>query len=226
MTIFHLHVDGHCMTQLHISGVEDRGFVKTPFRMDLGGDGFEAPYHFTLKTTDPKRFKKVFDDVTSFLADSGFIGYVEGECVPVDIDIPVRPQTVERPKLTGTPRIEALEDGCFRESELHIAYNATDSDKSFRESLVALGFFSAFMDKPYGLCEILTIQGTADAIRKLEPVVTDFLLQSSEVKNCSIKREDIAKFWLSSPDVKRAPVLVAVDDLNLVVRLPTTTVSG
>ncbi len=215
MTLFHLHVDGHCMNDSQIKAVERFGFVKTPFRLDLGGAGFEAPYHFTVKMKDSRYFKALYGDVVDVLKTTTFEGYVEGECVSVDTAIPYRAPAGAHVRLTGRTRFEGLDDGGFRKTELHIAYNHDKSDRSFRDSLMKLGFFSAFMDKPYGLCEILTIQGTSKAIEELETVVTQYLREVPGVCDCSIKREDIAKYWLSRPDVKRAPVLVEVADLRI-----------
>jgi hypothetical protein len=206
---FHVHIDGHSLPTSARDAIAETAFEETPFRRDLMCDGFEAPYHYTLKTHDPRLFKQTFDGIVSRLRKTEFAGYVEGECIAYDLNIlprSLKSGSLENVATTFSP----LPDGAFRETELHITLRKTSRCEAVTGALRRIGFFSAFMDKDFGLAEILTLQGSKAAVRELEGEVIEFLRSSEEIEHCSIKREDIARFWLSEPRIKRAPILTNV----------------
>ncbi len=203
--LFHLHVDGLCLPLAAAEYMATSVFEETPFCKEMMGDGFEAPHHFTLKTTDPRTFKSTFEDTVAYLSKTEFEGYVEGECIAYDMDIE---HSISEPVSLEnlSPEFSDLNPGEFRETELHITLKHHENHKAVA-ALKRIGFFSAFMDKPFGLAEILTVQGSKRAIGALENHVIRFLQSRDDISDCSIKREDIAKFWLSDPNVKRAQVM-------------------
>lgn len=211
MRVFHIHIDGHCVPDDAQRAIASLPFVDTPFRRDLMGDGFEAPFHLTHKSIDPRAHKAAYATAESALKATGFDGYLEAECLAYDIDITAGEANDGPDALEGIETaFEDLGDGDFRDTELHIAF-AQGSDEEAVAKLKSLGFFSAFMDKEYGLSEILTLQGRSQAIRVLEMPVRRYLESRTRLRHCSIKREDITRFWLSRPDIKRAPVLYRVE---------------
>ena len=205
---FHVHIDGHCVPQAARDAIAALPFVETPFRRDLMDDGFEAPFHFTFKTRSSVEFKRVYALCRAKLEGTGFEGYVEGECLAYDEDVAFAGAAGADLGALET-RFEDLGDGAFRETEIHIAFESGCDDEAVAE-LKRLGFFSAFMDKPYGLAEILTLQGSMAAIKAIEAPVRAYLASRPAIRHCSVKREDIARFWLTRPDIKRAPVLTGV----------------
>ena len=61
---------------------------------------------------------------------------------------------------------------------------------------------------------ILTLQGTLAAVRQIEEPVLTFLKSRPGLRHCSIKREDITNYWLSTPSIKRAPILTKVHSMQ------------
>lgn len=215
--IFHIHIDGHSMDPETRALIQAQGHTDTPFRVDMFTDETFAPeHHFTYKTEDSREFKRVFEETVDILRQSNFEGYLEGECVPIAREKIETPVTEDQIEISGNLEYSELEPGEFRESEIHIRFDHQKSDKRFVKVLRELGFMSVFVDKDFGLAEILTVQGTREAIKDLEVFVIDFLKKSSGVVNCTVKREDVAKYWLSHPNVRLAPIIRDASTLKLV----------
>jgi hypothetical protein len=206
LAYFHIHIDGQCVPPPALEAIARLPVAETPFRRDLMSDGFEAPFHYTHKTTDSRRFKEVYHECCNALKGTGFEGYVEGECLAYD-------DVISQTAISGTDlrtinvEFQELADGAFRETELHVAFERGSDDEAVVE-LKQLGFFSAFMDKAYGVSEILTLQGQMQPVLAIEEPIRAYLRSRKSLRHCSIKREDIARFWLTRQDIKRAPILV------------------
>lgn len=210
MAHFHIHIDGHRLPPCAREAISNTPFEETPFRRDLMCDGFEAPHHYTLKTQDSRVFKTSFENIVGKLHDTDFAGYVEGEFIAYDQDVSYEPGRND--SLDGIiTKFASLPAGGFRETELHITLRKTEQIVPVTNALRKIGFFSAFMDKTFGLAEILTLQGSKDAVMAIEGIVIDYLRSRKEIENCSIKREDVARYWLSTADIKRAPTLIEVN---------------
>jgi hypothetical protein len=206
---FHIHIDGQCVPNAALAKIGSLPFEETPFRRDLMSDGFEAPFHYTYKTKNSQHFKRVYKQCCDALQETGFDGYVEGECLAYDCDISHAAYNGRSSLCDIEVDFAELDDGQFRETELHIAFEHGSDDAAVAE-LKRLGFFSAFMDKSYGLAEILTLQGSLQAIQLIEDPIRTYLRSRTTLRHCSMKREDIARFWLTRPNIKRAPILVGV----------------
>jgi hypothetical protein len=207
---FHIHIDAHQLAQ----GFEDfllgdLGFWNTDFSgHPVGVLHFETPRHLTYKTKDAKNFKTVFDNVTAYLKGrpDDISGYVEGEFIPLDINIKEKPFDPTVP-VPCQFELTTLAAGTFREDEIHITLDRDRSDPRLIDNLRSMGFFSAYMDKSFGTVEILTAQGTRQIIQQLLSQVLTYLNTAGGAINCSVKEERILRWWLSDPDIKLPPVI-------------------
>jgi hypothetical protein len=133
-------------------------------------------------------------------------GYVEGECVAFERDIPTRPFDVSV-GLPFTFSTEPVPEGAFRETEIHITLDRDKSDPRLLNSLVEMGFFAAYLPKPYGIAQVLTAQGSKDNILALLDPLVRYLETAGGAVKCRVKEERIAKWWKSSPDAAVPPVV-------------------
>jgi hypothetical protein len=212
MALFHIHIDAVSITSDFETFLADMSFVRTDFAgHPEGADGHEAPNHFTLKLTDSEAFKKTFDQVVSRAAEmSGIRGYVEGEFIPLDADVPDRPY---RLGVQVPFRVESgdIEHGSFRETEIHITLDRDKSDPRLLASLTDMGFFSAYMKKAYGVAQIFTVQGSRQQVDELLPHLLNYLETCGGTSHCSVKEERVAKWWLSNDSVSLPPVVKRIN---------------
>lgn len=209
MSDFHIHIDA-----INVSEEFDK-LVTSQFefwRGDFAGhpegiEHYEPTTHLTYKTSSSLEFKSVFEKIVRYAStDPLFQGYIEGECIPIDLDIPSRPYnpSIQLPFQFTTIKLPA---GIFRETEIHITLDRDKSDPRLLHSLHQMGFFAAYLPKADHVAEILTVQGTKDKIQTLLPPLMEYMEQVGGAANCSIKEERIAKWWMSSPDVPLPPVV-------------------
>jgi hypothetical protein len=172
-----------------------------------GVEGHEPDHHLTLQLETGKEFRDMFDKVVGYARERHpMTGYIEGEFIGLDIDLPELrfagdlpiPFAIE----TGT-----IVPGTFRESEIHVTMSRDNSDHRLRANMLKMGFFSAYLPKKYGVAEVFTVQGTREQIDALIPAVRRYLESAGGSVKCSIKEERVADFWLSSPDVHCPPIV-------------------
>jgi hypothetical protein len=210
---FHIHIDAQEMdVSFEAFVVETLGFSNTDFSgHPEGALHFETPKHLTYKTKDAKKFKETFDTIETQLKETPELltGYVEGEYIPLDLDISAEPFNPEIP----TPckwELGMLPAGVFREDEVHVTLDRDRSNPQLIQSLRSMGFFSAYMDKSYGTAEILTAQGSRSTIQQLLSIILPYLKTAGGAVNCSVKEERVIRWWSSSNAVKFPPVVQAV----------------
>jgi hypothetical protein len=205
----HIHIDAHQMaSEFEAFVIDSLGFYNTDFSgHPEGALHFETPKHLTYKTKDAKAFKETFDQIEDRLKQNpaSLTGYVEGEYIPLDIDIDEMPfnQDVPAPCKWDLKR---LPDGEFREDEVHVTLDRDRSHPELIRSLRQMGFFSAYMDKPYGTVEILTVQGSRNTIQQLLSVILPYLKNVGGAVHCSVKEERVIRWWASSPSIQFPPV--------------------
>jgi hypothetical protein len=211
---FHIHIDAHQLAhQFEELLLENLGFCNTDFAgHPEGALHFETPRHLTYKTKDPKNFKAVFDAITSYLKENteAITGYVEGEYIPIDIDIEEQPFDPSIP-VPCQFELTNLAEGTFREDEIHVTLDRDRSDPRLINNLRSMGFFSAYMDKSFGTVEILTAQGTRQMIQQLLSQVLNYLKLAGGAIKCSVKEERIVRWWLSAPDIRLPPVIKIIN---------------
>ena len=208
--MYHIHVDSTIISsETDYFLRRDLGFSLTNFcgHSPLSNH-FESPIHYTFKSERGDIFSQTFNLVKKKLMDSGdeFSGYLEGEFVPLDIEIQHSKfdETVSAPFSFTT---QVLPEGKFREDEIHITLDRHSSDPRALMELRRMGFFSAYMGKEYGESEIFTIQGTYHQITQILPEVRSFLEKLGGLSRCSLKEERIIKWWLSDSSVTLPPVI-------------------
>jgi hypothetical protein len=168
---------------------------------------FETPKHFTFKTKDIVDFNHQFDATEQYFINNpgSIIGYLEGEYVPLDLEIEAKPFDRAVP-IPLKLELSNLEPGSFREDEIHITLDRDKSEPQLLENLRGMGFFSAYMDKPTGNVEIFTAQGTKKNINLILRQIKDYLDKSGGSIGGSIKEEIILKWWLSDLNVTVPPI--------------------
>lgn len=207
---FHIHVDAHQLTsEFENLLLQHLNFCNTDFAgHPEGALHFETPRHLTYKTKDAKNFKTVFDAIADYLKENteAITGYVEGEYIPLDIDIEENPFDPSIP-VPCQFELTNLAAGTFREDEIHVTLDRDRSDPRLINNLRSMGFFSAYMDKSFGTVEILTAQGTRQMVQQLLSQVLNYLKSAGGAIKCSVKEERILRWWLSAPDIRLPPVI-------------------
>jgi hypothetical protein len=209
---FHIHVDVHEMAGQFESFLHQLKFSNTDFSGHPDGAlHFETPKHLTYKTKDITAFRSTFDAIVAELETAPHLleGYVEGEYLPIDLDIEAMPFDPEV-KIPCQWDLGVLAPGTFREDELHITLDKDRSDPRLIQDLRSMGFFSAYMEKPYGTAQILTVQGTRRTIKTLLASLIPYLKNAGGSVRCSIKEEQVIRWWASSNSVKFPPVAQSV----------------
>lgn len=173
---------------------------------------YETPIHLTLKIQDGKQFKSIFNNILEYLEENpnSIEGYVEGEYIPLDIDIEEKSFNPEV-KIPCEFNLKSLDSGTFREDEIHITLNRDKSDPRLINSLRSMGFFSAYMDKQSGPVEILTVQGTRKMIQEILPKILIYLKETGGAVGCSVKEEIIVRWWVSSPELRLPPIVNSIE---------------
>jgi hypothetical protein len=205
---FHVHIDAQQMTyEFETFVIESLGFYNTAFSgHPEGALHFETPKHLTYKTKDARAFKETFDRIESHLEKNPnlLMGYVEGEYIPLDIEIAEMPFNPDI-KVPCEWDLKNLPAGIFREDEIHVTLDRDRSHPKLIQSLRKMGFFSAYMDKPYGTAEILTVQGSRTTIQKLLSMILPYLTNAGGAVHCSVKEERVIRWWSSSPSIQFPP---------------------
>lgn len=210
---FHIHIDAHQLAQnFENLLLQDLGFCNTDFAGHPEGVlHFETPRHLTYKTKDVKSFRSTFDAIASYLNENtdAIAGYVEGEYIPIDIDLEEQPFDPSIP-VPCKFELTTLAAGTFREDEIHVTLDRDRSDPRLIDNLRSMGFFSAYMDKSFGTVEILTAQGSKQNVQQLLSQVLSYLKVAGGAIKCSVKEERIVRWWLSKPDIKLPPVIKTI----------------
>ncbi|HEV2446062.1 MAG TPA: hypothetical protein VGS58_09075 [Candidatus Sulfopaludibacter sp.] len=209
MSNFHIHVDAiELAPEFERFLVDGCRFYRSDFAGHPEGvEGFEPPHHLTLKVRDGNEFRDRFEQVVAQAGHSAHMrGYVEGEFIAADLDIEERAFDAEA---AAPLRIEKaqLKPGHFRESEIHITLDRDRSDPRLLQALTHMGFFAAYIPKPYGIAEIFTAQGSRSDVDRLMPAVVDFLKTAGGAVACTVKEERVAAWWVSDPGVHLPPVI-------------------
>ena len=207
--LFDLHIDATFISVAFETFLtENCGFWRNDFcGHPEGVEGHEPDHHLTLQLATGREFREMFDTVVAYAQQyRPMTGYIEGELVALDVDLPERSfdPGVPVPFMLGVGKIPS---GIFRESEIHVTMSRDASDRRLRASMLTMGFFSAYLPKDYGVAEVFTVQGSRTEIDVLIPATRSYLEEAGGSVQCSIKEERVASYWLSAPDVHRPPVI-------------------
>ncbi len=206
---FHIHVDAQTLTLDFEQLLRGQlGFILQNFLHDHVEVSYEPAYHLTARPKNSQEFKTIFGQVKEYVEShpGALTGYIEGECIPEDIDL------VEKPfdpsiKLLFKVSCTQLPPGKFREDEIHVSLARDESDPRLLQALTAMGLFVGYLPKKQGVAAIYTVQGSRQHISELMPALTYYLQRAGGGVRCSIKEERIADSWMSSPDIRLPPVI-------------------
>lgn len=209
MTEFHIHVDARTLgAEVERTLVAEHGFDPTDFSGHPPGIvHFEPNHHLTLKLRDGREFRERFDRASAYLKSTSIVGYLEGEHIASDLDIPTKPFDAVVAPLSLRLTLEQLPCGTFRETEIHVTMDRDRSDPRLIEILCKTGMFAAYLPKVYGTAVVFTVQGDRRTIAQLLPVITDYLMAAGGSVGGSIKEERVICWWLSGDDIELPPVV-------------------
>jgi hypothetical protein len=215
MASFHIHVDASSISPTSINFlVRNLGFWRADF-VPSGGESYAPEFHLTTKPTSGKEFRQKFKQLIDWARVDGNVrGYVEGEHIASRHTITHR-EFDESVPLPFTTTRKRLKEGFFRESEIHVTMNRDASDPRVLSRLAQIGFFSARVVKPYGIAEVMTIQGSKDQIEFLTPTVVQYLDRVGGCADCVIKEERIADWWVSDNRITLPPVIDLITSYGL-----------
>jgi hypothetical protein len=138
---FHVHIDAqeldkrfeHYLT--HALGFWHSDFSGHP----EGIEHYEPPHHLTQKVATSKEFKELFDRVVeNAKAPQAMTGYIEGEFIALDQDLPQRPFDPAVPVPFSLQR-RFLPAGQFRETEVHVTLDRDRSHPQLLGNLLEMG---------------------------------------------------------------------------------------
>jgi hypothetical protein len=211
MPEFHIHVDASWVSAEFERLLITLGLRRVDFSREDASDGLYAPaHHMTIKIYDFQELRSTFDSIESYVSShQAMIGYIEGEMLPFDLSIAQKPfdDSVDIPFVVELGNLGA---GEFRETELHVTLDQQGTDPRLISGLRAMGLFCAHMPKRSGMALIFTVQGSRSHIDSLTPVLKEYLTAAGGACRASIKEERIVRWWISSADVKRPPVIKAI----------------
>lgn len=209
MAGFDIHIDA-----LELSGGFEQFLLQLGFwRSDFcghpaGATSYEPPNHLTLQPRTSTEYKKSFRAVQDYAATrpGSIRGYIEGEFFAFDKDLEAKSFN---PAVTApfTVKTGFLPAGKFRESEIHVTMSRDKSDQRLTAILMKMGFFTAYLSKPYGIGQVFTVQGTHAQIESLLPAVDEFLQAVGGAADCSIKEERVVGWWVSDQGIRLPPVI-------------------
>jgi hypothetical protein len=209
MAGFDIHIDALELSKNFEQFLLDLGFWRSDFcGHPPGAASYEPPHHLTLQPSTSGEYKQAFRTVRQYVGArlDPVRGYIEGEFFAFDRDLEAKSFdcSVPAPFEIKTGFLPA---GKFRESEIHVTMSRDKSDPRLAEILMKMGFFTAYLSKPYGVGQVFTVQGTHGQIQSLLPVVYEFLQAIGGAAACSIKEERVVGWWISHSDVRLPPVV-------------------
>jgi hypothetical protein len=209
---FHLHVDAQSVSsEFERLLTQTLGFWHSDFSGHPEGvEHYEPAYHLTQKMDTSAEFRALFERVMEHAQAPGAMkGYVEGEFVPLDQDLPTRPFDASVPVPFHLERT-FLPPGTFRQTEVHITLDRDRSHPQLQRNLIEMGLFAAYLPKNYGTAAIFTAQGSRDHIDEILPALTNYLERAGGTVQCSLKEERIAAWWMSDPNLALPPVVASI----------------
>lgn len=211
--IFHIHIDGQndIPHDLEKYAIDEIGFYDRPFSgHPEGADHFEPSCQLTLKANTKEEFKIAWDKLESKIKEfPDFVGYVEGEFIPIDDyipyteynDIPVPFYVVKRKLIHGEQ---------FRQTEVHLTMDKNTSHPSLIKKLLDSGLYGGYIPKPNAEYIVFTMQGYIKDIVPLITSLKEFLIESGGADKCTIKEERAIAHILCNVDVNELPEIADI----------------
>jgi len=210
---FHIHIDAQTLSNSFENFlIETQKFWNSDFSGSPEEFSHRPPkIHLTKKTKYAQELRESFHEIVSYIKDNpkSLEGYVEAEYIPVDIDIE---EKFFNPKIEIPLKIQtsSLFPGTFRQDEIHITLLRESSDPRLINCLRSMGFYSVYMEKPFGEVEIFTAQGTRRVIGQVLPHIITYLRTAGGARKCSVKEERIISWWASSSEISLPDVISSI----------------
>jgi hypothetical protein len=213
MAQFHIHVDA-----MQIAPAFERflvsklGFWRSDFcGHPEGQQQFEPTHHLTQETSDAREFRGLFAQALEWATKGDQLhGYIEGEFIPSDDDIPENPFDPSVP-LPFQIKEGVLSSGAFRESEIHVTMDRDASDPRLIARLTEMGLYSGFLPKSYGVAQVMTVQGSRRDVGAIKPAVLQYLQAAGGARRGSMKEERIVDWWVSAPGLVLPPIIQTIE---------------
>jgi len=161
--IYHIHIDAQQMPKaLDEYAIKNLNFVPTDYDGHPDGyDHFEPQRHLTLKAPDKALFKAVWNQLEAKMDEyPDFVGYIEGEFLPIDEYIPYSQyKDIPIPFYITRRKLNPSNSEDFRQTEIHVTMEKTQSHPDLMKKLLDSGMYGAFIPKIDGEFLVLTIQG-------------------------------------------------------------------
>ena len=208
--IFHIHVDATKMSASLAEQFLTLGVMDTPFNGHPEGyDHFEPNRHMTLKIDSGREFVGVWDKMVAMIAayPADFKGYLEGEHIPVDLELEYQPyKDVTIPFQLSRRRLTERED--FRDKEIHLTFDKNRSDQRIIDKLLEMGLYGAYVEKADHTALVLTAQGDRKVIDPMTRLLLDFLEKSGGLVSGTFKDEFAIRHYLHGVTVNDLPEVV------------------
>jgi hypothetical protein len=200
--IFHIHIDARNMPRLMDEyAIRELHFVPTDYEGHPEGfDHFEPIRHLTLKAPDKNTFETSWKMLVAKMEEyPDFVGYVEGEYLPIDEFIPFTPyKDIPIPFQITRRKLNPSNKEDFRQTEIHITLERYTSHPDLITKLLNSGLYGAYIPKADDEFLVLTMQGYIKDIHPLIKSVRSFLTDSGGAYRCTIKEERAISHKLSN----------------------------
>lgn len=203
--IFHIHIDAKQMPrELEEYAISELGFTITDFEGHPEGyEHFEPIRHLTLKLDTKELFEAAWSKLENKTNDLEFIGYLEGEYIPIDDFIPYKQyQDIPLPFKVTRRKLDPGNKEDFRQTEFHLTLEKDLSHPDLIKKLLDSGLYGAYIPKDDGVFLVLTMQGYIKDIDPLIDSVRKFIEDSGGACRCTIKEERAIshKLYSIAPD--------------------------
>ncbi len=189
--IFHIHIDARYISPDLASHVTSHlGFYNHHFSGHPEGyQHFEPNFHLTRKLPTKNEFTQAWGVLEQAIEASNFVGYIEGEYIPLDEALPELPYDNSIPFPFKVERRKLLLDEGFRQTEFHVVMDGDRSDERLIKKLLDVGLYGAYLDKTDYRAIVLTMQGYRKDIDLLIPSIRNYLHQAGGAVNGTLKEE-------------------------------------
>jgi hypothetical protein len=207
----HADLEDSCSLQF-IEALKGLGFYDDRFLHPEGGRTPFVPLcHLTVRPSKGSEQRKLFDEARRLAVSFGreVEGYIESEVAHVISGFETKDFDPSA-KLGFVLRNSFLPPGQFREDEIHVQFDKDQTDPRIGRAFAEAGWREAFCPEPYGVGEIWTIQGSMSHVEEVLPATLAYLNQVGGLVACTVRREVIAHWWLSKPDLSLPPVIAEV----------------
>lgn len=209
MSEYHIHIDASRIDNNLLNSLYSIGFTNKDF-IDCKKEKCYSPKkHITQKYFNPKEFNNDYSIIIDQVNSGSLIdGYIEGEYISNDHVIPYHKYNKE--EIPFTFELGEVDRESFKEAEIHITFHKDKSDQQAIDALYKIGFVPAYMEKSYGIAQIMTVTGKKRDISSIEKNLVEYMKTMGGLEKCTVKIEYITGYWKSSNELELAPEIKKV----------------